>query len=130
HVLVGSGNIEATGAARMSARCSMRAGAGLVTMASPRDALAVNAAALTAVMVRAVDTPIEFAEQLSDTRFNTVVIGPGAGVGERPRGLVRPALSRQRRLVRDADALTSFADAPGRLFEEIKALPDPQVVFT
>jgi hydroxyethylthiazole kinase-like uncharacterized protein yjeF len=66
HVLVVSGGIDATGAARMSARGCMRAGAGLVTMASPREALAVNAAALTAVMVRAVDTPIEFAEQLSD----------------------------------------------------------------
>jgi ADP-dependent NAD(P)H-hydrate dehydratase / NAD(P)H-hydrate epimerase len=130
HVLVVSGNIEATGAARLSARGSMRAGAGLVTMASPRDALAVNAAALTAVMVRAVDTTIEFAEQLSDKRFNTVVIGPGAGVGERTRDFVQTALSAQRRLVLDADALTSFADAPGRLFEAIKALPEPQVVLT
>jgi hydroxyethylthiazole kinase-like uncharacterized protein yjeF len=130
HVLVVSGGIDATGAARMSARGSMRAGAGLVTMASPREALAVNAAALTAVMVRAVDTPIEFAEQLSDKRFNAVVIGPGAGVGERTRDFVQTALSAQRRVVLDADALTSFADAPDRLFEEIKALPDPQVVLT
>ena len=30
----------------------------------------------------------------------------------------------------DADALTSFADAPDRLFEEVKALPNPQVVLT
>ena len=30
----------------------------------------------------------------------------------------------------DADALTSFADAPDRLFEAIKASPDPQVVLT
>ncbi len=130
HVLVVSGGIDATGAARMSARGSLRAGAGLVTMASPRDALAVNATALTAVMVRAVDTPVEFAEQLSDKRFNTVVIGPGAGVGERTRDFVHTALSAQRRLVLDADALTSFADDPSRLFESIKASPDPQVVLT
>ena len=38
-----------------AARGALRAGAGLVTVASPRDALAVNAAALTAVMVRAID---------------------------------------------------------------------------
>ena len=51
--VVVSGDIAATGAARLSARGALRAGAGLVTLASPRDALAVNAAALTAVMVRA-----------------------------------------------------------------------------
>ena len=48
-----SGDIAATGAARLAARGALRVGAGLVTLASPRDALAVNAAALTAVMVQA-----------------------------------------------------------------------------
>ena len=71
HAIVVSGDIAATGAARMSARGALRAGAGLVTLASPRDALAVNAAALTAVMVRAVDTVVEFAELLTDKRLNT-----------------------------------------------------------
>src|SRR5882672_3591798 len=51
HAVVVSGDIAATGAARLSARGCLRAGAGLVTLASPTDALAVNAAALTAVMV-------------------------------------------------------------------------------
>jgi hydroxyethylthiazole kinase-like uncharacterized protein yjeF len=130
HVLVVSGDIASTGAARLSARGALRAGAGLVTLASPRDALAVNAAALTAVMVRAIDTPIEFGEALGDKRFNTVVIGPGAGVSERTRALVHTALSTQRRLVLDADALTSFAEAPHVLFEAIKAEKDTQVVLT
>jgi len=43
HVLAVSGEIASTGAARLSARAALRAGAGLVTLASPRDALAVNA---------------------------------------------------------------------------------------
>src|SRR6201992_2745970 len=55
HAIVVSGDVTATGAARMSARGALRAGAGLVTLATPRDALAGNAAALTAGMVRAVD---------------------------------------------------------------------------
>ena len=96
HALVVSGDMAATGAARLAARGALRAGAGLVTLASPRDALAVNAAALTAVMVRAVDTPIEFGELLGDKRFNAVVIGPGAGVGERTRAFVHTALSARR----------------------------------
>src|SRR5476651_550724 len=74
HAIVVSGDIAATGAARMSARGALRAGAGLVTLASPRDALVVNAAALTAVMVRAIDTVVEFAELMTDKRFNNCVI--------------------------------------------------------
>jgi hydroxyethylthiazole kinase-like uncharacterized protein yjeF len=130
HAVVVSGDIAATGAARMAARGSLRAGAGLVTLASPRDALAVNATALTAVMVRAIDTVAEYAELMSDKRFNACVIGPGAGVGERTCDFVLAALSEQRGLVLDADALTSFARAPDRLFEAVKASHDPQVVLT
>jgi ADP-dependent NAD(P)H-hydrate dehydratase / NAD(P)H-hydrate epimerase len=130
HAIVVSGDLAATGAARMSARGALRAGAGLVTLASPRDALAVNASALTAVMVRATDTVVEFAELLSDKRLNACVIGPGAGVGERTCDFVLTALSAKRHLVLDADALTSFAGAPDRLFEAIKSESDPQVVLT
>jgi len=130
HAIVVSGDIAATGAARMAGRGALRAGAGLVTLASPRNALAVNAAALTAVMVRAIDTVVEFAELLTDKRLNACVIGPGAGLGDRTRGFVLTALSAKRDLVLDADALTSFADAPDRLFEAIKATHDPQVVLT
>src|SRR6202162_1256442 len=48
HAIVVSGGLATTGAARLSARGSLRAGAGLVTLASPRDALAVHASALSA----------------------------------------------------------------------------------
>jgi ADP-dependent NAD(P)H-hydrate dehydratase / NAD(P)H-hydrate epimerase len=130
HAVIVSGGLSTTGAARLSARGALRAGAGLVTVASPRDALAVNASALTAVMVRAVDTAVEFGEMLSDRRFNACMIGPGAGVGERTRALVLTALSARRSLVLDADALTSFAEAPDHLFEEIKAVAQPSIVLT
>ncbi|MHC2462191.1 bifunctional ADP-dependent NAD(P)H-hydrate dehydratase/NAD(P)H-hydrate epimerase [Bradyrhizobium embrapense] len=130
HAVVVSGDLASTGAARLAARAALRAGAGLVTLASPRDALAVNAAALTAVMVRAVDNPIQFAELLDDKRLNACVIGPGAGVSARTRDFVHTALSAQRHLVLDADALTSFAGSPDRLFEAIKASDGQQVVLT
>jgi hydroxyethylthiazole kinase-like uncharacterized protein yjeF len=130
HAVVVSGELASTGAARLAARGALRAGAGLVTVASPRDALAVNAAALTAVMVRAIDTPVEFAEMIGDRRLNAVAIGPGAGVGDRTRDFVHTAVSTRRGVVLDADALTSFAEAPERLFESIKASGDAQVVLT
>src|SRR6266567_2612147 len=59
HAVVVSGGVSSTGAARLAARGALRAGAGLVTIASPREALAVNAAASLAVMVRPVDGATE-----------------------------------------------------------------------
>ena len=130
HVLVGSGGIAATGAARLAARAALRAGAGLVTVASPRDALVVNAAALTAVMVRAIDTAEEYyAELLADRRFNACVVGPGFGVGERTREVVAAVLSARRACVLDADALTSFADDTQLLIAGVKNTTEP-IVFT
>ena len=130
HAVAVSGDLAATGAARLAARGALRAGAGLVTLVSPLSALSANASALTAVMVRAIDTTDEFADMLADKRLNACVIGPGAGVGERTRAFVQAALSAKRALVLDADALTSFADAPDHLFEAIRSSADPQVVLT
>jgi ADP-dependent NAD(P)H-hydrate dehydratase / NAD(P)H-hydrate epimerase len=130
HAVIVSGDMASTGAARLAARGALRAGAGLATLASPSDALAINATALTAVMVRATDNAIQFAELIGDERHNACVIGPGAGIGARTRDFVHTALSLHKRLVLDADALTSFAEAPDKLFEAIKAQPEPQVVLT
>jgi hydroxyethylthiazole kinase-like uncharacterized protein yjeF len=82
------------------------------------------------VMVRGFDSAVEFAELLNDRRLNAIVIGPGAGISERTRDFVHSALSTKRGLVLDADALTSFAEAPEKLFEQIKASEDAQVVLT
>jgi hydroxyethylthiazole kinase-like uncharacterized protein yjeF len=120
HAVVVSGGLSHTGAARLAAGGALRAGAGLVTIASPRDALLVNAAASLAVMVRPVDGADELGGLLSDRRLNAVALGPGGGVGEGMRGLVTAALRGERAVVLDADALTSFAEDPRRLIEAIK----------
>ena len=109
HVVVVSGGVSATGAARLAARAALRAGAGLVTIASPREALNVNAAASLAVMVRPVDGAAELEEFLADERRNAVVLGPGGGVGKPMRDQVAAALGSRAAVVLDADALTSFA---------------------
>jgi hydroxyethylthiazole kinase-like uncharacterized protein yjeF len=92
-----------------------------VTLASPRDALAVNAAATLAIMVRAVDGAAELAAMLADPRLNTVVLGPGGGVGAPMREMVLAALAGERAVVLDADALTSFAEQRETLFSAIRS---------
>ena len=111
--LVLSGAAHRTGAARLAARAALRVGAGLVALASPPDAVAVNSAHSTAVMIEPFDGPDGFAALLADSRRNAVLIGPGAGVGGTTRSLVEAALTgesdRPRAVVLDADALVSFA---------------------
>ncbi|HEX4410774.1 MAG TPA: NAD(P)H-hydrate dehydratase [Xanthobacteraceae bacterium] len=121
HAVVVSGPMWSTGAARLAARGALRAGAGLVTIASPREALAVNAAANLAIMVRPVDGAGELTAFLGDRRLNAVVLGPGLGVGQATCDLVLAALAGERAAVLDADALTSFAENPQRLAETLKS---------
>ncbi|MBS7699368.1 NAD(P)H-hydrate dehydratase [Chelatococcus sp. YT9] len=109
HAVIVSGGIGSTGAARLSARAALRVGAGLVTVASPPAALAVNAAHLTAIMVRSIDGAGGLKSLLADERLNALAIGPGAGVGDATRGLISVAAEAGRALVIDADGLTSFA---------------------
>ena len=115
HAVVVSGGLSTTGAARLAARGALRAGAGLVTIASPREALGVNAAASLAVMVRPVDGAAELTTFLADKRRNAVVLGPGGGVGPAMREQVAAALASGAAVVLDADALTSLADDPKAL---------------
>jgi hydroxyethylthiazole kinase-like uncharacterized protein yjeF len=108
----------------------LRAGAGLVTLGAPADALAVNAAALDAVMLRQVGTAVDLAAALADRRISALVIGPGAGVGARTRDLALTALGKGRATVLDADALTSFADRPRDLFAAIHGAAPAAIVLT
>jgi NAD(P)H-hydrate epimerase len=128
HAVVVSGPAYSTGAARLGARGALRIGAGLVTVASPREALAVNAAQLTAIMVREADDARGLATLLADKRKNAALIGPGAGVGERTRQMVLTALGSDAAIVLDADALTTFAESKESLFEAIAARQAPVVL--
>ena len=119
HAVVMSGGATATGACRLAALAALRVGAGLVTVASPPSALLVHAAHLTAVMIRRVAEAADLAALLADRRLNALLVGPGNGVGEGTLAHVLAALDGPRGVVLDADALTSFAVAPDRLWQAI-----------
>ncbi|WP_420392056.1 NAD(P)H-hydrate dehydratase [Acuticoccus sp.] len=119
HAVVVSGPMAATGAARLAAAAALRAGAGLVTVASPSDALLVNACHLTTVMVRRADGAEGLALLLSDARHNAVVLGPGLppeGASE----LVLAALASPAQVVLDAGALTAFVARADGLAEALR----------
>jgi hydroxyethylthiazole kinase-like uncharacterized protein yjeF len=117
-----------TGAARLAARGALRIGAGLVSVASPPGALAVNAAHLTAIMLRRMDGAKGLEAILSDRRLNAVVMGPALGVGAQTVSLVEAAFASGADVVVDADGLTSFADSPDRLFASVGERKGPVVI--
>ena len=119
HAVVMSGGATATGACRLAALAALRVGAGLVTVASPPSALLVHAAHLTAVMIRRVAEASDLAALLADRRLNALLVGPANGVGEGTVAHALVALDGPRGVVLDADALTSFAVTPDRLWQAI-----------
>ena len=120
HAMVLGGGMSSSGAARLAARAALRSGAGLVTVLCPASALPVYAATLTAVMVDPIKDEASFSSALEDPRRNAILLGPGAGVGERLKDQVTASLTSGKSCVLDADALTSFADRPEALFGAIK----------
>jgi hydroxyethylthiazole kinase-like uncharacterized protein yjeF len=113
-LIVISGEMWSTGAARMAARAALRIGAGLVTVLSPPDALLVNAAHLEAVMLRPFDTDIEL--ETAATHADAAIIGPAAGVSEATVSNLFALARTGAAIVIDADALTAFRDDPEELF--------------
>ena len=117
-LLVVGGAPGTTGAAVLTAIAALRADAGYVTLAVPRDCLAVAEALALEPVKRGVDWPTavdDLAPELA--RAQTLAIGPGLGRSDDARALVRTLLEQTSLpAVVDADALFGLTpvvrDAP------------------
>ncbi|BAB47946.1 bifunctional ADP-dependent NAD(P)H-hydrate dehydratase/NAD(P)H-hydrate epimerase [Mesorhizobium japonicum] len=139
HVGVFSGGPSATGAARLTALAAARSGAGAVTVLSPGNAMQVNAAHLTSIMLRKTDDVADIREFVGERRPSAFVLGPGFGVGDKTRsfglallasGPAQDAATQVDGLVFDADAITAFRDEQGVLFEAARGPHAPALVMT
>lgn len=126
HMLVLGGKEPTLGASRLASLAGLRVGAGLVTLAAPTETYAVQASALMDVMVRRFDSAFGFMGIVNDPRIRSVLVGPGAGRGEKTVDLVKQVGAKNKSLVLDADALASLV---GRV-DLIKELKSPEVVLT
>jgi hydroxyethylthiazole kinase-like uncharacterized protein yjeF len=126
-LVVFSGGASHTGAARLTANAGLKAGAGLVTIASPTEAMEVNATHLTAVMLRQIDNIDDLNAWIEDKRLSTFVLGPGFGIGAKARDFTLAL--RDRKLVLDADGITSCKDDPRILFDAF-ATGEPHLILT
>jgi NAD(P)H-hydrate epimerase len=118
HLLVVAGSLGKTGAAALAARAAMRAGAGLVTVATPRSQQPVIAALVTEPMTEPLEeTAVGSASARARDRIvelakarDALALGPGLGLDPDTQALVR-ALVRDlpQPMVIDADALSALA---------------------
>lgn len=106
HCLAISGPELQTGASRLSAQSALNAGAGAVSLAGDRAALRIQAAHVTAIMLKEAPTAPELAALLAATRFASAIVGPGTGVSQQTREKIDVLLASGKPLVLDADALT------------------------
>ena len=119
HAVVAGGR-ELTGAARLAAYAALRSGAGLVSIASPPEAVAIYRSGRPSIMVRETPDVAAFATGVSDPRVRAVLVGPGNGVTPDTRAHVLAALDSEAGCVVDADGISVFADDPDPLFENVR----------
>ncbi len=106
HVLIVGGSVGKTGAAAMAGMAALRAGAGLVTVASEAEAIAQIAAHAPELMTAPLNGNLE---ELAEGK-TVIAIGPGLGRTDRVADLVRRAVRFEQPLILDADALLPDLD--------------------
>lgn len=130
-LLIVAGSVGKTGAAALAARAAMRAGAGLVTVATPASQQPIVAMLVLEAMTEPVPETAarsisskarETLDRLAEAR-DAVAAGPGLGLDDDTQALARElARSLRRPLVLDADALTALA---GHL-DVLRGAPKPR----
>lgn len=118
HVAIIGGN-EMIGAAKLAATGALRAGAGMASVLCEPSVWPIYAASLTSVMAKPCEQ-MQIQAHLRDSRINSWLIGPGAGVTPRTRMLAEEILQAQRPTVLDADALSVFAPDAAALRDMIR----------
>lgn len=115
------GGAQMTGAARLAARATLRAGAGLVSIACDSEVWPIYAATTPGVLVIPLGGLDSLSGLLADERKNLYLLGPGNGISGETRARVLAVLGAGRPCVLDADALSVFAESPEVLFCSIRS---------
>ena len=130
HLLLVAGSLGKSGAALLAGRAALRAGVGLVTVATPRDVLPLVAPAQAELMTIPLEQTGEgclarsAADSLLDRleEFDAVAIGPGLGQHDETQAAVRKLVQQcDKPCVVDADGLNALAPLSGAISDESSA---------
>jgi hydroxyethylthiazole kinase-like uncharacterized protein yjeF len=126
HVLLLAGSLGKSGAAILAGRAALRAGAGLVTIATPESVQSIVAAGQPEYMTEplsATKTGALSLRSLVDGTFgeleegkSVLAIGPGLGIHRQTQEFIRTIVTQtELPVVLDADGLNAFAGKAGTL---------------
>lgn len=113
HVLCVGGDIGMGGAIELCAQAALRAGAGMVSVATRAGNVSGLVSARPEAMARGIEDAADFPPLLD--RADVLALGPGLGQGDWGRALWHMALASGKPLVLDADALNLLARQPREL---------------
>ncbi|HTA66458.1 MAG TPA: NAD(P)H-hydrate dehydratase [Xanthomonadaceae bacterium] len=117
HVLCVGGDRGTAGAIALTSEAALRCGAGLVSVATRADHVAMLLTRRPELMARGVEDSGDF--DALGKRATVLAVGPGLGQGEWGRALLAASLKVGKPLVLDADALNLIAQSPQRLPDAI-----------
>lgn len=123
HVLAVGGDLGTGGAIRLAGEAALRAGAGLVSIATQEEHVAPILAARPELMVQTVAGQQELDALLQ--RAQVLALGPGLGQRSWGHSLWHRALASGRPAVLDADALNLLARQPRRFSAPTVLTPHP-----
>lgn len=132
-VLVIAGSLGFTGAASLSSRAVLRAGAGISTLACPESLYDILSVKSTEVMTKPLPEIMPGVLGTNATRalielsadYDAVLIGPGLGRNDETCRMVREfAAAADKPLVIDADAIYAFSQS----IEDLKKLKHPPIL--
>ncbi|GHD65499.1 bifunctional NAD(P)H-hydrate repair enzyme [Luteimonas padinae] len=123
HVLVAGGNHGMGGAALLAAEAALRAGAGLVSVATRAAHVAPLLARTPEAMAHAIEDPEDVVRMSAPA--DVCAIGPGLGRDAWAAGLLGAVINRAHALVVDADALNLLAASPRGLRTDSVLTPHP-----
>lgn len=123
HVLAIGGDHGTAGAIRLCGEAALRAGAGLVSVATRSDNLFALNSARPELMPHGVHGPQDLQTLLA--RATVLAVGPGLGQGAWGHALWLTALDSGKPLVLDADGLNLLAQEPRRFASPVVLTPHP-----
>jgi len=123
HVLVIGGGQGMAGAVHLAGAAALRAGAGLVSVATHAEHVGALNAGRPELMAHGVDGPQALRPLLE--RADTLALGPGLGQSAWSHALWLTALDARKPLVLDADGLNLLAKEPRRFTAPTVLTPHP-----